>query len=64
MKKWFTMAEIQDYLGISHPTIMRRLKADTIPAYRVGHQWRFDIDEIDEWIKSGKSSSHEMEGDK
>ncbi len=53
MKKWFSVKEIANHLGISSPTVHRRLAHGKIPAHRVGTQWRFDIDEIDEWVKSG-----------
>ncbi|MFR7610545.1 MAG: helix-turn-helix domain-containing protein [Christensenellaceae bacterium] len=27
-----------------------------IPAHKIGRQWKFKASELDEWIKSGKSS--------
>ncbi|WP_408634987.1 helix-turn-helix domain-containing protein [Peptostreptococcus stomatis] len=32
-------------------------KDDTLPAHKVGKQWKFKCSEIDEWIKSGKSAN-------
>ena len=43
-------------LGISAVTIRSWIRSGKdIPAVRIGRQWRFRIEEIDEWIESGRS---------
>ena len=27
----------------------------TLPAHKIGKQWKFQLSELDEWAKSGKS---------
>ena len=29
---------------------------DGIPAHKIGRQWKFKKEELDEWVKSGKSA--------
>jgi excisionase family DNA binding protein len=40
------------YLGISQVTVYRLLKKrNGIPAHRIGGNWRFIREEVDEWVK-------------
>ena len=50
---WLSVREIAEYLGISKETVYRRLKDGSIPAHRVGSQWRFQTAEIDEHVRKG-----------
>lgn len=54
--KWISIEELSEYLGISAGTIRSWIRSGKdIPAVRIGRQWRFRIEEIDEWIESGRS---------
>ena len=54
--KWISIEERSEYLGISAVTIRSWIRSGKdIPAVRIGRQWRFRIEEIDEWIESGRS---------
>ncbi len=45
-----TLNEVADYLRVTRKTIYRLLSRGSIPATKVGHQWRFGGDSIDEWL--------------
>ncbi len=47
-----TVKELSDYLKLDRMTIYKMLKEETIPASRIGHQWRFFREDIDAWIRS------------
>ena len=51
--KWLTMVEICEYLKVSRETVLNWIGKKHMPAHKVGRLWRFQTDEIDEWIKSG-----------
>ena len=54
--KWISIEELSEYLGISAVTIRSWIRSGKdIPAVRIGRQWRFRIEEIDEGIESGRS---------
>lgn len=58
--RWLSVEEVAKYLGISKETIYRWLEKKKIPAHRVGKLWKFQISEVDTWVKSGKAfMSHE-----
>jgi excisionase family DNA binding protein len=54
--RWLSVQEIAQYLGISKETIYRWVESDKIPAHKVGKQWKFQVSEVDSWIKSGEAS--------
>jgi excisionase family DNA binding protein len=43
------VSEVADYLHVSRSTIFRLLKRNELPAFKVGSDWRFDVEEIDRW---------------
>lgn len=47
-----TVKELSEYLRLDRMTIYKMLKEGTIPASRIGHQWRFFREDIDNWIRS------------
>jgi len=51
MTELMTVEEVADYLRVTKKTIYRLLRQGKIPATKVGHQWRFNKDSIDEWLQ-------------
>jgi len=51
MTELMTVEEVTRYLRVTEKTIYRLLKRGSIPATKVGHQWRFEKTVIDEWLK-------------
>jgi excisionase family DNA binding protein len=47
-----TPKEAAKYLGFHLVTIYRLLKKSEIPATKIGGQWRFKKDILDEWLTS------------
>ena len=55
--KWINTDEAAEYLGVKTTTIREWIKKDKgIPARKIGRQWKLKKDELDEWVKSGKSA--------
>jgi excisionase family DNA binding protein len=50
---WVGTDEIANHLGVTVETIRKLIKAKKIPCHRVGRLWKFQISEIDKWVKSG-----------
>ena len=51
MKEIMTVEEIAKYLRVTERTIYRLLRRGSIPATKVGRQWRFNRAYIDEWLR-------------
>ena len=48
----YTADEIAEYLRVHPYTVKRLARAGKIPGFKVGEQWRFDVQEIEEWKKN------------
>ena len=44
-----TVQEVSSYLRVHPSTIYRMLKRNQLPAFRVGSDWRFTVEAIDQW---------------
>ena len=44
-----TVRDLSDYLRVHPSTIYRLLKTRQLPAFKVGGDWRFNIEDIDRW---------------
>lgn len=52
MNALMTINEVAAYMQVSRFTVYRLAKDRTIPATKIGRQWRFQKEEIDQWIKN------------
>lgn len=55
MTEMMTLQEVADYLRVTNKTISRLLKANSIPASKIGRQWRFDKALLDNWLRNKTS---------
>lgn len=53
IEKWYTLKEVQEYLGVGRDTILQWIAKRNMPAYKVGRLWKFKLSEVDDWIRSG-----------
>ncbi len=44
-----TVSGLCDYLRVHRSTIYRLLKRGDLPAFRVGSDWRFNVEAIEGW---------------
>jgi excisionase family DNA binding protein len=47
--KVLTILDLAEYLQVHRSTIYRLLKKGQTPAFKIGGDWRFNIEEIDHW---------------
>jgi excisionase family DNA binding protein/PAS domain S-box-containing protein len=48
-KRLLTVKEVAAYLRVNQTTIYRLVRKSQIPSFKVGGDWRFNLDSIDEW---------------
>jgi excisionase family DNA binding protein len=51
-ESFLTTEEVLEYLNVNLRTVYRLIKAGSIPAVRVGRQWRFRKRDLDSWLES------------
>src|ERR1700722_736372 len=54
-KRLLTVKEVAAYLRVNQTTIYRLVRQSQIPSFKVGGNWRFDIESIDEWRLNSNS---------
>jgi excisionase family DNA binding protein len=47
--KVLTVNELSEYLRVHRSTIYRLLKKGQIPGFKIGSDWRFNVEAIDQW---------------
>lgn len=57
--RWLSMKEISEYLGVRRETIYKWIEEKSMPGHRVGRNWKFKKDEVDDWVKSGKAAEEQ-----
>lgn len=49
-QRLMTLDEVADYLQLSPKTVYRMVQAKKVPCFRLGRQWRFRRDQLDQWL--------------
>ena len=60
---WVDAAEVAAHLRVTKDSIYRWVDARDFPAHRVGRLLRFQLSEVDEWVRTNggtESNSHSM----
>jgi excisionase family DNA binding protein len=52
-----TTAQVAIWLGISQRTVCLWAELEEIPAFKLGHQWRFREDEVRRWLERRTSAA-------
>jgi len=56
-EKWLTIDQIADYLQASKEKVYKLCQRGKMPASKFGGQWRFDIREVDAWMRNQRPQS-------
>jgi excisionase family DNA binding protein len=44
-----TVGELASYLRVHRSTVYRLLKKQQLPGFKIGSDWRFNVEAIDQW---------------
>jgi excisionase family DNA binding protein len=59
--KVLTVGELSDYLRVHRSTIYRLLKKGQLPGFKIGSDWRFNVEAIDQWrLQQGADQLEQM----
>ncbi len=56
-----TLHEVANYLGLHVMTVYKLTREGRVPAAKVGGQWRFKRDVLDEWLETQMRKHHPVE---
>ena len=60
--KYLTVAELSEYLHIHRTTIYRMLRQGMLPGFRIGSDWRFSLEVIEEWLRDQMKTTSSSSG--
>lgn len=50
---WVTAVDVAMHLGVVKETVYRWREHKGLPAHKIGRLWKFQLSEVDEWVRSG-----------
>jgi len=56
--RWLSMEDICKHLGVSNDTVYKWIENKQMPAHRMGRLWKFQKNEVDDWVRAG--GAHQM----
>lgn len=60
---WVSVDDVAKHLGVVRDTVYRWIDSKGLPAHRVGRLWKFKLDEVDAWVRSGGAAEALEPGD-
>jgi len=59
--KVITVGELSEYLRVHRSTLYRLLKKGQLPGFKIGSDWRFNVEIIDQWrMRLGAAQREEL----
>ncbi|MBK8016678.1 MAG: helix-turn-helix domain-containing protein [Betaproteobacteria bacterium] len=50
---WVTATDVAQHLGVVKDTVYRWRERKGLPAQKIGRLWKFQLSEVDEWVRVG-----------
>ena len=57
MGRVMTLDEVAQYLRVHQSTVYRLLKKKELPGFKMGSDWRFNVESIDHWLETAEAKS-------
>lgn len=54
---WLSADEIAEHLAVTKDTVYDWIAEKSLPAHKVGRIWRFQVSEVDDWVRGGEAAS-------
>ncbi|WDH25928.1 helix-turn-helix domain-containing protein [Pseudomonas chlororaphis] len=55
---WVTAIDVAQHLGVVKDTVYRWREHKGLPAHKIGRLWKFQLSEIDEWVRAGGADDY------
>ncbi len=59
---WVTAEQVAQHLGVVKDTIYRWRERKGLPAHKIGRLWKFQLSEVDEWVRAGGADDEPESG--
>lgn len=58
---WLSADDIATHLGVTKDTVYAWIAEKGMPAHKIGRLWKFQVSEIDDWVRRGGASGGDHE---
>lgn len=59
-ERWLSADDIAGHLGVTKDTVYAWIAAKGMPAHKVGRLWRFQVSEVDEWVRTSRDAQSQV----
>ncbi len=59
---WVSANEVAEHLGVVKDTVYRWRERKGLPAHKIGRLWKFQLSEVDAWVRAGGADESADEG--
>jgi len=63
-ESWVTAIDVARHLGVVKDTVYRWRERKGLPAHKIGRLWKFQLSEVDEWVRAGGADDDTENGSK
>lgn len=56
---WVTAIDVARHLGVVKETVYRWRERKGLPAHKIGRLWKFQLSEVDEWVRAGGAADEQ-----
>ena len=56
-ERWLSVVDIAEHLGVKKYTIYKWVRTTDIPFHKVGRLVKFQVKEVDQWVREGKAGN-------
>jgi excisionase family DNA binding protein len=55
-ERWVSVEDVAAHLGVAKDSVYRWIEKKGLPAHKMGRLWKFQLSEVDEWVRAGGAS--------
>ena len=56
---WLSADQIAAHLGVTKDTVYAWIAEKGMPAHKIGRLWKFQVSEVDNWVRGGGAAASE-----
>lgn len=60
-RRMLTLEEVARMLNVSLETVPRLVKLEQLPGQKIGGQWRFDLEAVEDWLQGAVGEAEELD---